>query len=224
MNKLLARLIQWIVALAFPVLLLVVSLRIVTGHWFVRWEYGKASFPADPYGLTAEERTDLATVCIDFLARSADITLLAELRLPEDGPAFNERELQHMDDVQLVFDAITAAGVVAAVVVVGGLAVLWMMSGTRHRVPAALLKGSLITVGLLAAMGATMVLNWDQFFTNFHRVFFEGESWLFRYSDTLIRLFPMPFWVDVAAVLVGLLVIGSVGIGAVGWRWSRSLR
>ncbi len=222
MSKVLPRVLQWAVALALPVLLIVANVRIVTGHWFVDWEYGKASFPADPYGFSTEDRAELATVSVDYLATSADISLLAELRLPDGEAAFNARELQHMDDVQVVFDALTVAGIVAAAVVAGGIAALWVLAGARRRVPAALVAGSLITLSVLAALGATMLLNWNQFFTDFHRVFFEGSSWQFLYSDTLIRLFPMQFWIDVAAMIVGLLILEAIVIGLVGRRWSRS--
>ena len=223
MRQLLTHVLRWIIALALPVVLVFVGLRVVTGQWFVRWEYGKPSFPADDYGLSADERTGLAGTCVAFLARSADLSLLEELSLPGGEPAFNERELQHMEDVQVVFDGITMAGIVAVVVVVAGLAGLSSIRGARHHLPGALVAGSVITIGLLIVLGVYMVLNWNQFFTNFHRVFFEGDTWLFRYTDTLIRLFPMRFWTDVAAVLVGVVVAGSVLVGAVGWRLGQSL-
>jgi integral membrane protein (TIGR01906 family) len=224
MTRVLPRLLQWAVALALVVLLLAINLRIATGHWFVDWEYGKRSFPADEFGLTNDERARLAKVCVDYLATSADISLLAQLTLPGGEQAFNDRELEHMQDVQQVFDGIGVAGLVAGVVVVVGAATLWLLPGGRRFVPAALLTCSLLSLGLLITLGIYMTLNWSQFFTNFHRVFFEGDSWLFRYSDTLIRLFPMRFWIDVAAVLVGLLVVEAVALGAIGWFWSRSLR
>jgi len=223
LSKLLPRLLPWVIALALPIALVFLSLGVVTDQWFVRWEYGKSTFPEDAYGLSTEQRTGLATVCVDYLARSADLSLLEELRLPGGEPAFNDRELQHMDDVQGVFDGLTVAGLVSIVVVVGGIAGLWLIPQARPRIPGALVTGSLITIGLLVALGVYMVLSWEQFFTNFHRVFFEGDSWLFLYSDTLIRLFPMKFWIDIAAALVGSLVAGSVLVGAAGWRWGRSL-
>jgi integral membrane protein (TIGR01906 family) len=202
--------------------MVVISLRIVTNHWFVHWEYAKPAFPEDPYGLTQDQRVDLAVVCVDYLARSEDLALLADLRLPDGEPAFNDRELSHMDDVQVVFDGITTAGAVAAVVALVGSIGLWRLAGARHRVPAALVAGSLITVGLLVVLGVYMVLNWDQFFTNFHRIFFEGDSWLFLFSDTLIRLFPIKFWVDVAGAIVGILVVEAIIVGLIGWRWGLS--
>lgn len=214
--------IQWLLVLAIPICLLAADLRLVTGHWFAQWEYGKADFPPDPYGLSTADRARLAEVSIDYLATNADLSLLADLRLPDGRPAFNERELQHMADVQTVFNQITLAGVIAALALLGGIAAL-LASGQRQRAPAALLRGSLLTLGLLAAVGAYMALNWGEFFTTFHRLFFEGDTWIFPYSNTLIRLFPTRFWMDVAAVIVGLLVVGAVGVGTVGWLWMQRL-
>lgn len=222
MSRLLPRLLAWAIALAVPMVLVFIGLRVVTGQWFVRWEYGKSTFPEDDFGLSAERRTGLASACVEYLARSADLSLLEGLRLPGGEPAFNDRELQHMDDVQVVFDGLTVAGIVATVIFAGSLVGLWSIPRARERLPGALVSGSLITIGLLVALGVYMALSWDQFFPNFHRVFFEGDSWLFSYSDTLIRLFPMKFWTDVAATLVGLLVAGSVLVGAIGWRLGRS--
>jgi integral membrane protein (TIGR01906 family) len=215
------RLVQLVLVLALPVCLLVADLRIATGHWFVRWEYGKANFPPDPYGLSTAERIRLATVCVDYLATNAPLSLLADLRLPGGEPAFNARELRHMADVQAVYSRISMAGVVAALVLLVGIVVLLAAGHARRRVPAVLLRGSLLTLGLLGAVGAYMALRWDTFFTQFHQLFFEGDTWTFPYSDTLIRLFPMQFWIDVAVVIVSLLLVAILVAGAVGWIWTR---
>ncbi|RLC97620.1 MAG: TIGR01906 family membrane protein [Chloroflexi bacterium] len=217
------RLIQWLLVLALPVFLLVADVRTATGHWFVHWEYGKASFPSDPYGLSTAERIPLAKTCVDYLATGADISLLADLQLPDGQPAFNQRELRHMFDVQVVYGHLMSACIVAALLLAGGIAALLTSDQTRWRVPAALLNGSLLTLGLLGAVGAYMALSWGEFFTTFHRIFFEGSSWLFDHSDTLIRLFPMRFWIDVAVVIVGLLIVETIAIGSGAWIWLRRL-
>jgi uncharacterized membrane protein len=41
-------------------------------------------------------------------------------------------------------------------------------------------------------------------FVGFHRIFFEGDTWLFLYTDTLIRLFPVRFWQQAFLTLAGL--------------------
>jgi integral membrane protein (TIGR01906 family) len=215
------RWIQWLLVLTLPVVLLAANLRLVTGHRFVRWEYRRASFPPDPFGLSTAERIRLAEVCQDYLATNADISLLADLQLPGGEAAFNERELRHMADVQSVYLGLSLAGVIAAMIWVGG-ATLFVASGQAQDVVATtLLKASLFTLGLLAAVASFMVISWGQFFTTFHRIFFEGSTWIFPRSDTLIRLFPNRFWIDIGATIVGLLVIEALAVGVAGWTWRR---
>ncbi len=227
-DKLWPRLVQWLLILALPVGLLAASLRITTGYWFVHWEYGKADFPPDPLGLSIAERTRLAETCVDYLATNADLSLLADLRLPGGEPAFNARELRHMADVQAVYSRIMLAGLVAGLTFLGGITTLLTADqvyrrSIRKHAASALLGGGLLTLGLLGAVGAVMIINWGEFFTTFHRIFFEGDTWIFPYSDTLIRLFPIRFWMDIAVVIVGLLATQSIAIGALGWVWMRRI-
>jgi integral membrane protein (TIGR01906 family) len=220
-DRLWPRLVQGVLVLALPLCLLVADARLVTGQWFVRWEYGKAGFPPDTYGFSTPERTRLAEACVDYLVSGADITLLSDLRLADGRVAFNERELRHMADVQAVFGGMMLAGDVAGLVLVGGLLALAVPARTRRRAPVALLSGSLFTLMLLGALGLFMLVSWWRFFEAFHGLFFQGDSWLFEYSDTLIRLFPMRFWIDAAATIIALLIVEVSLIGGAGWVWMR---
>ena len=58
-------------------------------------------------------------------------------------------------------------------------------------------RGGWLMIILVAAIGGFASVAFWQFFTAFHGLFFKGDSWMFLYSDTLIRLFPMQFWQDV---------------------------
>jgi integral membrane protein (TIGR01906 family) len=78
-----------------------------------------------------------------------------------------------------------------------------------------------LTIALLVAVVALIYLNFDWFFTHFHLTFFAGDSWIFDWSDTLIRLFPERFWFD-AATLWGLLTLGeAVILGGIAWLSGR---
>ena len=222
-DKLWPRLLQYLLVLALPIALLMADIRFATGHWFVHWEYGKATFPTDPYGFSTAERIRLAEVCIDYLAPGADRPRLEDLQLDNGEPAFNERELGHMADVQFVYDRLMMAGIAAGLILLAGITTLLAAKYPRHRVPAALWGGSLLTLGLLAVVGAYMLLNWNDFFTTFHRIFFKSDTWMFPVSDTLIRLFPMQFWIDVAIVIVGPLIVETIIAGIVGWTWARRI-
>ncbi len=216
------RFVEVLIAVALPIVFLAVSLRAVTGHWLVRWEYGKADFPPDPYGLTTEERVRLADACVDYLTTGAGIDRLADLRLPDGRPAFNDRELAHMVDVKRVLGGILWAGLIAGLVVVGGTAALAARPTTRPRASAGLLSGSLLTLVLLLGIGGLMLTQWNVFFTGFHELLFPPGTWTFPTSDTLIRLFPERFWMDVGMVVVGSITIQAVTVGLGAFLWQRA--
>lgn len=217
------RVISVLVGLALPVMILAVALRAVTAPWLVRWEYGKPDFPPDPYGLTTAERVRLAEVCVEYLARDAGIDLLADLEL-EGRPAFNERELAHMVDVQRLFWAILRAGMAAGAVVFGGTVGLLARRTTRPLAADALRGGALLTLALLAATGGLMLTAWDVFFTGFHELLFPPDTWTFPTSDTLIRLYPERFWMDVGMAIVGAVLIQAVLVLGTAFVLRRAVR
>jgi len=212
-----------LIVLALPAALLAGSLRLTTGHWLVHREYNKPTFPSDPYAITTEERIRLAEVCVDYLVTPAGIDLLEDLEL-EGGPAFKERELEHMADVKRALGWVLGIGAVAGAVVVGGVAALAARRPTRSRAPAALLGGSLLTLGLLAGVGGLMLARWDVFFVGFHQLLFPPGTWTFPFSDTLIRLFPEQFWMDAGVVIVVLLIAEAAAVGAGASLWYRVQR
>src|SRR3990170_1025082 len=64
-----------------------------------------------------------------------------------------------------------------------------------------------LACGLFVLIGIFALVSFWNFFAAFHSLFFQGESWIFSYSDTLIRLFPLRFWQD-AFILEGIIVVG----------------
>jgi integral membrane protein (TIGR01906 family) len=72
----------------------------------------------------------------------------------------------------------------------------------------------------MAVMGVLLVLIAAVFqfvFVGFHRMFFQGDSWLFLYSDTLIRLFPERFWLTAFVAIVA----GTIALACLLWLVSR---
>jgi integral membrane protein (TIGR01906 family) len=72
-------------------------------------------------------------------------------------------------------------------------------------------------IALVVAIGLFGALAFWQLFIVFHSLFFEGDSWLFLYSDTLIRLFPIRFWQD-AFLWAGVISVGGALALALGLR------
>lgn len=186
------------------------------------YEYGKASFPEDPYGFTQAQRLDLALVAVDYLSRFAPaedvIHLLEDQTIPgTDQPLYNDREIGHMVDVKKVSDRLRLIGFFAGLIVIGGLIFLWATPTHRLDGHLALRNGGLLTTGVLFIIALFILLAWSIFFVQFHELLFPPGSWTFSYSDSLIRLFPEKFWFDIGVIIsVGTLFIG-LDVAALGW-------
>lgn len=201
-----------LVVLLLPFFLLLSSARLVMTHTYINWEYGRPNFPPATR-ISDAERLPNALVSLDFVTGAATEAAFRALRV-NGAPAWNEREIEHMIDVRVVIQNIFTFYAVASVVLIAALLVL-----RGRRAARALQLGSLFTVVILFVIGLFAATSFNQFFTMFHALFFEGDTWIFDYEDTLIQLFPLPFWYDAALIIVGL-TIGLALLIAVVAAWA----
>jgi integral membrane protein (TIGR01906 family) len=209
------RLAQLVIVIALPAFLLLSNVRLLMTPAFLHYEYSRPDFPAAP-GLNPTERLAIAQTTLDYVQGQADLETLR--RLP-----YREKEVQHLVDVRVVTGQAFAVHWLAGGLLLGALLFLVRRPGTRLLAARGLLYGSALTLVLLVALALFIYANFDVFFVKFHQMFFAGDSWLFAYEDTLIRLFPVPFWFA-AALGLALLTIGEalvIGLGAYVW-WRRS--
>jgi integral membrane protein (TIGR01906 family) len=226
LKKTLALIVRWLVVLAMPVLIILLSARIMVNTWYPRFEYAKASFPPDLFGFTQAQRLEFGTVSINFLNApeppEVAVKMLEELRLPgTTQPLFTIYENSHMVDVKRLTDQLWRVLWLAAGVVIGGLAILLVPRRTRAEGYAAIFGGGLLTTGLLTALILLVLLSWNWFFVAFHGVFFDAGTWTFNWSDSLIRLFPDKFWFDAGVLLVGGAWVAGVVVTVVGYLLGR---
>jgi integral membrane protein (TIGR01906 family) len=213
--------------LALPLWLIVGSVRVVMNPFWLHFEYTRADFRADPYGMTMQDRLNYGHYGIDYLLNGEDIRFLANLRLPaslcvegfvtgDSCPLFNAAALRHMEDVKIVTQAAYGTALVTLII---GLVLGFFVQ--RHIWLRGLWQGSLLTLALIAGIVILAIGAWDVFFDLFHGLFFEAGTWQFYYSDTLIRLYPEQFWFDSALVVGGLTSVGALVCGAWAWRQLR---
>jgi integral membrane protein (TIGR01906 family) len=205
--------------LVIPLVLFLTSIRLTLTHAYVDLAYRMPGFPSDPYGFTHQDRQKWAEISMDYLVNSAGIEFLANQHFQDGQPIYNQRELRHMSDVKALtqtFLALWAAGLLG-LVVFG--AALWRLSGMRD-LWLALRNGALWTLFLMAGLALLSLASFSFVFVGFHHLFFKGDTWLFLYSDTLIRLFPERFWQQV----FGFLALATLGeAGLIWWLASRVL-
>ena len=218
------RLPDWLIAVlhllivvAMPLTLVLLNARVLMSEAFIRWEYNQPNFPADPFGFTQEDRLAYAPPALAYLFNDEDISYLGDQTFPDGTPLYNERELSHMVDVKVVTQDLLRFGYGLLAVVGLSLAVLAFSANGRDALRRALLRGGLLTVALIVTGLVTVALAFRWLFTQFHALFFEGDSWLFAYSDTLIRLFPEKFWTDAFVLMFAGALVEAILIAVLAW-------
>jgi integral membrane protein (TIGR01906 family) len=204
--------ISWIVTLLTPVILSLTAMRLIMVPAFLNFEYNTPNFPPDRYGFTKEERLYWSKIALEYLLNPADISFLGDLRFADGTPVYNQRELEHMVDVKnTVHSALTVWYVCFGVVFILGL---WAWrAGWWEIFRQGLWRGGWLTVLLIATLILIVLLSFGVFFVAFHNVFFAPGTWVFNYSDTLIRLFPERFWRDIFIIVGALAMLCGLALG-----------
>ena len=219
----LSRVLSALIIFSLPAVLLLLNVRLLMSDWFIRMEYARPDFPPDLYGMSPEERLELALPGLRSVTQPPGASILREIRFADGRPAFNEREIRHMQDVYVLQGAAFRVGLIVALALIGAWAYLWFSPATRPLAWQSLNWGGLLTLGLVLGILLGFLLSFDAAFTLFHRVFFEGDTWLFLPTDTLIRLYPEKFWFDAAVGIGGLTLLEAIALILL-TRWRLSLR
>ena len=145
---------------------------------------------------------------VDYLSNWAGPRYLGELVHRSGDRLFEDGEVSHMADVKLVILSAFGAGVL--LILLSLIAVVYLRRRSPGGVRRGLFAGSIITLVIIISLAVLAVLGWEQFFAQFHSVFFASGTWTFSLQDTLIRLFPAQFWVDGGIVIAGLVLLASL--------------
>ncbi len=213
-----SRVISIITTLLTPIVLLGIGLRLLLFPAFLQIEYRMPGFPEDQYGFSLQDRLHWAPYAVKYLTNNADISYLGDLRFPNGTPLYNERELSHMQDVKRVtkgaLNVLYAAAALLILLGLGSRAGKWeqaYLSGLKRGGWLMIALAGTVAAVVLVGMFISPSVFWD-FFSGFHALFFEGDSWLFYFSDTLIRLFPLRFWQDTFLFAAAIAVLGGLGL------------
>ena len=211
-----------LIAAVNPPVLVVNAFRVLATDTFVRFELDR--IPPDLYGFTEDQRQALALTGLRSIRPGSEgVALLERATLPNGSPAFEERELTHMRDVRRLFGAALRLQLVG-LVALAALAIALARTRLRTVVPTGLLAGALATLAVALLAVPIILLGFDGFFTRFHEVFFEGNSWRFSTADTLIRLYPERFWQDVSRLAAAIAVGQAILLAPLAWWWRRAAR
>ena len=178
-----------------PLIIIGSAIRVALTPLFISVEYRLPGFPPDEYGFSTEDRLTWANYSIEYLLGRVSHDELASTTLQDGSPLFNQRELAHMLDVRVLTHQVLNLWQVLVLVLIAFI-ILGIIFNLRHEILISLKRGALLTILLILSVLIYLAINFNQLFTQFHQLFFEGDSWLFLMSDHLIRLFPLRFWRD----------------------------
>ena len=211
MNPTINRVVGILIPLIIPFFLVMTCVRVLLTPIFIPLVYRLPGFPEDVYGFTLEDRLHWARVSLDYLLNNEGIDYLGNQRLPDSSPLYNERELSHMIDVKILLQQTFRVWTILFVILVG-LGLWAWRGGWMGAFLAALSNGGKLTLGLIAVILVFVAISFRELFTYFHKIFFTGDTWLFNYSDTLIRLFPLPLWQSLFIAVGVLTILGAIGL------------
>lgn len=130
----------------------------------------------------------------------------------EYRPFFNQRELDHMVDVQNLFRIFRWARNISVIILLllfilykTGIAEKWTTVDKKSTSIKMMLNSTCISLGLivflLSAMGLGIVLDFDRSFIIFHEIFFFNDLerlWILNpNTDLLINIVPLNFFINI---------------------------
>lgn len=208
---------KWLFILCLPLILLSASIG-GAANSLALYRYGFDKYDVSRTTGLSELELDRAARGLVYYFNSSDEYI--NLTVVKDNQAFtlfNQREAIHLKDVRGLFRLdywLLLGTLIYALIYVGFL--IWLREW--RQLARGLLWGSGLTIGLIVVLGLSAMLNFDQFFLQFHRLSFTNELWQLDPSqDYLIMLFPRGFWYDAmlfitAATALGAVILGGVGI------------
>ncbi|MDR7857167.1 TIGR01906 family membrane protein [Tissierella sp.] len=136
-------------------------------------------------------------------------------------PNFNEREILHMRDVQVLFKygfILKYVSVILALAII----IYFRIKRDVKIVGRYMYKGLFANWILVGILGLMVYFNFDKYFTIFHKIFFSNDLWLLNpETDLLIQMLPEEFFISMA-ISIMLSFLGFVAtIQGIGYATAR---
>ncbi len=196
-----------LLVIAVPIFLVTTNVRIVINSgWLYSHGFDKYDVASD----TCIDKPELMRIAREFKRYFNDDEERLNVRATvcgEERPLFEDREIAHMVDVKGLVKGVGRLQEItfvymAATAILGVL--LLGRTATVRLLARGFLFGSLLTLGLLAALGLASIAGFDALFTQFHLISFSNDFWILDPTHYLVRIFPEGFFLDATLIVAGL--------------------
>lgn len=215
--KLLAILTRWIFVLSLPVLFLTGSV-ILASNSSGLYTYGFDKYNiSQQTNLADDELKKVAKELIGYFGSDEEIiSLTAENSEGTTFELFNDQEKTHLKDVKNLFSINYMAFLMSFCYAASfaGVSIIFRSHGLGRKLARSAIISSGLTLLLMMALGITIMLDFDNFFYQFHVFSFANDLWkLNPDTDFLIMLFPQGFWYDSAVFVAAITAISAGALG-----------
>ncbi len=151
-------------------------------------------------GMSAEEIRENYDALIDYNSITGPKTLNFPTLTMSEGGRIHFEEVK---DIFLTFEYLMFGTAVLSVILI-------VISHKKIRMILYLKLAAILTLAIPAVLALCIGINWDAAFVAFHHIFFDNDYWIF-YPDTdpVITMLPDTFFLHCAAMILGLVVLGS---------------
>lgn len=183
---------------------------------FYRQEYQKLD-TAEQIGMSDADLQNATDALLDYLRGKRDDLRVQAVVRGQQREVFNQREILHMADVKTLY--LWAMRIGNGLLILAVAFYLWAWLGKRDikTILSGYLQGNYVLLGLIAALGIYAALDFNSFWTGFHKIFFTNDLWLLDpRTDILIQMVPEQFFFDLvmrivisAAILIAILMAAA---------------
>lgn len=203
-----------VTAFCLMIILFITSVEAVV-YWtpgYFEKEYAKYNVLDSLPSMTMDSLLHVTDEMMDYLRGDRDDLHVTTTMGGEQREFFNEREIAHMEDVQVLF--LKALSIRRACLVLGA-GLLILMAATRARMgrvlPPSLCMETGLFFGLITVLGLIISTDFTKYFILFHHIFFTNDLWILDpATDMLINIVPEGFFMDTAARIA--LLFGSLSL------------
>ena len=217
--KLLHRLAGVIAAFCLMIILFITSVEAVV-YWtpgYFEKEYTKYHVLDSLPSMTMEDLLTVTDEMMDYLKGKRENLHVETTMGGEQREFFNEREIAHMEDVQVLFLKAISIRRICLVLCVLMIAFMIITKARISRVlPASLCMGTGLFFGIIAVLALIISTDFTKYFVMFHHIFFTNDLWILDPStDMLINIVPEGFFMDTAGRIALLFCVTSLALFAI---------
>lgn len=217
MKKTITKVFAYLFSFSFVLTLLITSIDYNSFNKnFYEKEFSEIN-NAETIKTTEAELLDFCFVVLDYLQDSRDDMVTYATIDNQYREVFNEREKLHMVDVKALYlNAIDLRNVALITMIISLIAYL-LLSNRKYKILAdAYIRTLVIIIVIFAALLFYAILDFQNFWYNFHYVFFDNDLWLLDPNTSImINMVPQQFFNDLVMKIVAYFLIPIISLLAI---------